>query len=194
MTIKKQLLLVIGLLSLAIFSLNSCKKNDPDPVDPCATVACYNGGICVNGTCVCPQGYTGPSCETPITPSIVRINKIEVTRYPANNAGVSWDPTNGPDIYPEIKIGQTSIWASPYYSQDANSNLDYEFIPSPEVDLTSTEVLHSISLYDYDDLDADDFMGLVYFKPYYSLSGFPTVITVDAGGPVAFRLHISYVW
>ena len=23
---------------------------------------CYNNGSCVNGTCVCPAEYTGPSC------------------------------------------------------------------------------------------------------------------------------------
>ena len=33
-------------------------------IDPCADVVCQNGGSCVDGTCICPEGYTGPNCET----------------------------------------------------------------------------------------------------------------------------------
>ena len=35
----------------------SCKK------DPCSGVTCYNGGVCDNGNCNCPSGYTGNNCE-----------------------------------------------------------------------------------------------------------------------------------
>lgn len=32
--------------------------------DNCSDVNCQNGGICEDGTCHCPTGYKGPSCET----------------------------------------------------------------------------------------------------------------------------------
>lgn len=32
--------------------------------DPCKDVVCQNGGQCVDGTCSCPTGYEGTSCET----------------------------------------------------------------------------------------------------------------------------------
>ncbi len=35
------------------------------PVDPCATVICLNGGVCINGLCDCPEGWTGANCSTP---------------------------------------------------------------------------------------------------------------------------------
>jgi hypothetical protein len=32
--------------------------------EPCAEVECLNGGTCLEGTCDCPEGFTGPSCES----------------------------------------------------------------------------------------------------------------------------------
>ncbi|MCB0706824.1 MAG: hypothetical protein KDC34_16020 [Saprospiraceae bacterium] len=32
-------------------------------VDDCAST-CLNGGVCVDGTCDCPEGFSGPTCET----------------------------------------------------------------------------------------------------------------------------------
>jgi len=48
---------VFFLLSFAFFTLtlNSC--ND------CKDVVCNNGGICEDGTCDCPNGFSGASCE-----------------------------------------------------------------------------------------------------------------------------------
>lgn len=45
-------------LSVSIFliSLQSCS-------DKCESVACLNDGLCVDGTCECPPGYTGTYCQ-----------------------------------------------------------------------------------------------------------------------------------
>jgi len=54
----------ILLTTLAFFSITgttlfmSCEK------DQCAALQCQNGGNCVSGTCQCPSGYEGTSCET----------------------------------------------------------------------------------------------------------------------------------
>ena len=32
--------------------------------DRCKTVVCANGSYCQLGTCICPSGWDGPSCET----------------------------------------------------------------------------------------------------------------------------------
>ncbi len=48
-----KLLTVCGLLIFA-----ACKK------DNCKDVNCLNGGICNDGKCDCPPGYSGTNCET----------------------------------------------------------------------------------------------------------------------------------
>jgi hypothetical protein len=38
--------------------LTSCEKEDS-----CSTIECQNGGTCDDGTCNCPDGFIGTSCE-----------------------------------------------------------------------------------------------------------------------------------
>lgn len=49
-------------LALSFVLLESCTKDDP--VDPCASVICQNGGTCAAGVCACPPGFMGTNCET----------------------------------------------------------------------------------------------------------------------------------
>jgi len=44
------------LMTLILLVLCSCKQ------DACRDTICLNGGVCVDGTCVCANGYTGPTC------------------------------------------------------------------------------------------------------------------------------------
>ena len=47
----------IVILFVGLFLVTSCNE------DPCDAVVCYNGGVCINGNCDCPPGFTGSSCE-----------------------------------------------------------------------------------------------------------------------------------
>ncbi|HEY9178072.1 MAG TPA: calcium-binding EGF-like domain-containing protein [Flavipsychrobacter sp.] len=49
-------LLTFGAFSMVTYT--ACNK------DECKDVVCQNGGTCVTGTCNCPTGYEGTSCET----------------------------------------------------------------------------------------------------------------------------------
>ena len=42
----------------AIVAFSSCED------DPCETVVCQNDGVCSDGVCDCPDGYSGTLCET----------------------------------------------------------------------------------------------------------------------------------
>jgi PKD repeat protein len=163
-------------------------------IDPCANVTCLNGGNCVNGQCVCAQGYTGIDCSQLITPSKVIISKIIVTRFPPTDNGAGWDLTSGPDIYVTVDRDPNNIWTSPTYYQNANPSLTYEFNPLPHIEVNNPTSQITIRLWDYDDLDSDDFMGGIIFTPFLSSLGFPTERTLDAGAAVAFRITLRYVW
>lgn len=172
----------------------SCKKEN---ADPCANTVCLNGGHCVNGDCVCPEGYGGADCSQQITPRKIKITKIEVTKFPAtNDNGGGWDLTNGPDIYLQLLKGDAQVWKSSdtYDYQNASPSTIHTIEISPSVDLTEPNDEYTIILYDYDDFDADDFMGGIIFTPYTNSNGFPSVVTLDANGGVAFKLYLSYVW
>lgn len=45
------------LLGFILIALQSCKK------DPCENTVCLNGGECLDGTCQCPAGFSGPDCS-----------------------------------------------------------------------------------------------------------------------------------
>ena len=48
----------IALIFLALGTTAGCRQ------DPCESVACQNGGTCMDGDCNCPEGFTGERCET----------------------------------------------------------------------------------------------------------------------------------
>jgi len=60
---KHQKLFFASLLASAVL-FTGCPN--PDPVNPCESVTCQNGGTCIDGSCYCPSGYTGTNCETKI--------------------------------------------------------------------------------------------------------------------------------
>jgi hypothetical protein len=48
--------ILVLFISITLMSMSGCK-------DPCKDTKCINGGECVEGTCVCPPGYSGTNCE-----------------------------------------------------------------------------------------------------------------------------------
>lgn len=49
----------IGTFCLIMYS--SCSKSSSDP---CSGITCLHGGACTAGTCTCPTGYEGTTCQT----------------------------------------------------------------------------------------------------------------------------------
>lgn len=188
----KFLFQAIILLSI---TFSSCKKEETNS-DPCKNITCLNGGHCANAQCVCPQGYTGADCSQQITPSKIRVTKIEVTRFPAKDNGADWDDflegQSDPDIYPALFEANTVIWNSSNYITDA-SQTTYAFTPNQTIELNPT-TQYSIQLYDHDAVTSDDFIEGIIFTPYSSTNGFPSTRILDAGGTVAFKAYLTYIF
>jgi hypothetical protein len=168
----------------------SCKKDEVP--SPCDGISCVNGGTCVNGECDCPEGYTGPDCSDQQTPSAIKIEEIRCTSFPATDGGAGWDLTSAAEIYVTLERNGNTFYESGYY-ENANPSLTYTFTPTGNLNMTSPLDSYNIRLYDFDDFDADDFMGGISFTPYSSTNGFPETINVQFGD-LSFELDVTYIY
>jgi hypothetical protein len=187
--LKQAQLLILSLSFILVFL--SCG-------DPCKKITCQNDGICNDGDCECKPGYSGDECQTEKIPIKIVINKIEILKMPAvPSGGGGWDSNNGPDIFVKISNGSNTVWDSPTYIVDANVNSQYNFVPSPSIEITSPTTQHTIELYDYDTGSASDNMGGYYFNPYNDLvkgRKFPTSLTIEGSLDLKFKIYVSYIF
>lgn len=178
------------LFCIVLMLFSACSKDDSDP---CDDKICFNGGVCIDGGCECPVGYSGSDCGTQVVPRSIQITKITVTKFPATEAnGGGWDLTSGPDIFVYLTYNGNVLYNPSTFTQNASSSIQYEYIPDSPLLLENPQFQYSISLYDYDDFDADDFMGGINFIPFSIGNGFPSTVQLDGGGKVAFLLEYSY--
>lgn len=203
---KKHLLLYV-----LFYVLISCNK------DSCKDSICLNGGNCVNGICQCAPGYSGTHCDEYdlcykvvcpgkcelgecLPPKKAMISKIEVIRFPGvRPTGFPWDgampPDNSPDIFPHVLQDSLVIWASQMVQPNAIPNTVYSFMLTQPLVISNPASQYFIGLMDSDAPQPPEPMDAkLSFNPLLSSSGFPPNLTVDAGGPTAFRLTINYEW
>ena len=168
---------------LFFFSCNS---------DSCDNSLCLNGGVCLNGSCDCPDRFTGPDCSEQKTPDKMEIRTIKVTRFPDLNDGSEWDLTDGPDLYFRLLEGESTL-AQPMLTVDNAEFTQAYYFFVESIFMKNVLKEHTLQLRDYDPEDDDDFMGEVKFLPYQFTNGFPSVITWDDGGPIAFTAEVEYI-
>lgn len=137
-------------------------------------MVCQHGGVCVEGSCSCPSGWTGELCQTQMTPTALHIKKIIVNQFPDGN----FDSFSSPDIYVAISEGEVidnNEFTTDYYEDVIEGN-SYEFEGTT---LTNVSSFYTVSIYDYDELDADDSMSGIIFKPIDNVLNFPPTIVLN---------------
>ncbi|GAB0195714.1 fibulin-7-like [Grus japonensis] len=63
-----------------------CRSEVERGIDDCSSNPCANGGTCVDGNqsymCLCAQGWSGPSCQSPVYAYWVTLNNASFSRHP----------------------------------------------------------------------------------------------------------------
>ena len=176
------------ILFMSAFGLFSCLK------DSCENNFCDNNGVCVDGTCDCPEAYTGVHCQEQVTPVKMRVNAVTMTRFPSTNEGMAWDPGDGPDIFFKMSEEILPLAQPEYLIENADPLTSYTFIVHP-FDLRFVTSPYKMEMFDYDGPISDpQKMGELYFTPYTSMNGFPEVLVLDSGGNIAFRVEVQYYY
>jgi hypothetical protein len=72
---KSQISRVFILTMLVMFSMVSggCEKEGSGG-NSCASKVCQNGGYCSDGTCICPDGFSGSNCQNDNRPPCEKNN------------------------------------------------------------------------------------------------------------------------
>lgn len=187
----KFILVLIAVSSLSLLTFQNCNK-----ADPCEGVICLNGGICVDGFCDCPQGYTGDNCQLQVTPLEILIKKFEILGYPATNGGISWDTHDGPDMYIRVMQGKTEVYRYHKTVLNAVDGNVYTMTPLTKPSL-DPDTEYTLELWDDDsDQGANDqkIHTSVKFKPYKANTNFPDTINVKSIlWDMDINLYLDYV-
>jgi hypothetical protein len=175
-----------AVILLSGLSFLSCNR------DNCEGNYCDHGGICKDGNCDCPTGYIGPHCTDQVTPLKMKVKAVTVTRFPATNDGMSWDPTDGPDIFFKMSEEVYPLAQPEHLIENADAAIDYTF-NIVSFDLRYVTSPYKMELFDYEGVGIPaQKMGEMFFTPYSTNNGFPTTLILDDGGSIAFTIEVQY--
>ncbi len=113
-------LMTVGTFSTVVYT--SCTK------DACKGVTCQNGGTCDGGTCVCPTGYEGSSCETASREKILKTWTASDTKVGGAALPTYTSPIVAGTGISDVKIGHFS---DSYFTHDVNATLSGNTLTIP---------------------------------------------------------------
>lgn len=99
-------------------------------------------------------------------PTKMKINKVILRDYPQMDNGENWDYMSGPDIFFTITCEGSTIVTSGRCSDVTYNDLPITYTNNLPVTISSSfDKKCTITFYDYDDYDPNDWMGGYYFTP-----------------------------
>jgi len=180
----------LALLIVLIFNFScSTESESPNPTP-----------VVVN----CPLGYSGVNCGVQKKPISIMISKVVITNFPAFKPnGSTWDSgflnpiSNNPDIYLLFINSSYLVYfnTSANRFNDAVAGTQYTYTFATPISITDVNILHNITLYNYNPSSPDDEMGSINFTPYSNSNGFPSIITQTNGANTfQVKFYVTYAW
>lgn len=122
------------------------------------------------------------------------VRGLTVKDFPATEAnGAGWDILDGPDLYFTILHNNTLIYTHPQFVEDATPNQNHFFDIAGVLYFEAPKERYTVTLWDYDDFDADDQIGGIEFTPYDERVGFIEEIPIKFG-EIEFTLTVDYLY
>lgn len=173
------------------FSGNNCQYDDA----LCDSVVCYNQGVCLNGICNCPEGYGGDFCEDELDIQYLRIDKVVLLSFPAQNGVNNWD---GTDLYPDLNLsifqGGNEVMVNNQIIDNAQPNFNYTFTSGFPFAIENNMLASSYSFRIVDkDGTQEQIVANVFVSFYSYLIGRPSSISISQAG-VDLEFYLSYLY
>ncbi len=163
----------------------------------CTEESCLNGGVCVDGECNCPPGYSGNSCEKENTPKSLTVRKIKLVNiartYPS---GREFDPAEFPDVYVVIRRGlEKVVHTSPVFNVRPGQVVELD-VGNGAFLFTSSD--YTLELWDEDRTAGaaeNELMAEVTFRPWKPGGGFPEWLEIALeNGRHTVAIKLEYQW
>lgn len=188
--------ILAGLLLLPLVYFSCNEGTFPDP---CDSIVCENGANCVEGICVCAEGWKGERCNVEIAPISAEIRSVLIQKLPSSNLnGNAWDrDTTGPDVYFLISEAVNSQLVERFRSSvlfDTSTTDLYFDLEGLNVTLGNPATPHAVIINDQDDSTFQN-MGSAGFIPYQPGLGFKdTLFAESPDKKTSVRLVLKYRW
>jgi PKD repeat protein len=133
-------------------------------------------------------------------PTKLKINSIVITAMPfINTAAASWDIGSGPDVFLKFTDANSiNYFTSGQFNDVVPSNLPLTFLTGFPLTISTLDFEFQILCYDFDNLDADDFIAGYYFKvrtvmPTNGDIYQPTVTFSSSNSELKFTFNVEWI-